>query len=91
MFPAEKPALLNSVARGLTGHSFDSNAVSVYNMLDEASLNKIAESAAAKVWKGFVTFGPATAGIFGIFLIIRLVKIIIDTAIHGYALHCLWM
>lgn len=87
MFPAEKPALLNSIARGLTGHTFDSDAVSVYNMLDEASLNKIAESAAAKVWNGFVTFGSATAGIFGIFLIIRLIKIIIDTAIHGYALH----
>lgn len=87
MFPAEKPAVLNSVVRGLTGHSFDSDTVSVYNLLDEASLNKIAESAATKVWKGFVTFGSATAGIFGIFLIIRLVKIVIDTAIHGYALH----
>lgn len=87
MFPAEKPALLNSVARGLTGHSYDSDAVSVYNLLDEASLNKIAESAAARIWKGFVAFGSATAGVFGIFLIIRLVKIVIDTAIHGYALH----
>lgn len=87
MFPAEKPALLNSVARGLSGHSFDSDTVSVYNLLDEASLNKIAESAASRVWQGFVTFGSATAGIFGIFLIIRLIKIIIDTAIHGYALH----
>lgn len=87
MFPAEKPALLNSIARGLTGHSFDSDAMSVYNLLDENSLNKIAESAAAKVWKGFVTFGSATAGVFGIFLIIRLIKVVIDTAIHGYALH----
>lgn len=90
MFPAERPALLNTVARGLTGHSFDSNGVSLYNLLDEASLNKIAESAAARVWKGFVTFGSATAGIFGIFIIIRLVKIIIDTVIHGYALHTVY-
>ncbi|XP_039309734.1 uncharacterized protein LOC120358715 [Solenopsis invicta] len=41
----------------------------------------------ARMWKGFVTFGSATAGIFGIFVIIRIDKIIIDTAIHGYALH----
>lgn len=87
MFPAEKPALLNSVARGITGHTFDSNSVSVYNLLDEDAINKIAESAASKVWKGFITFGSATAGVFGIFLIIRIIKIIIDTAIHGYALH----
>jgi len=34
-----------------------------------------------------MSFGSATAGIFGIFLLIRLIKIVIDTAIHGYALH----
>ncbi|XP_039303011.1 uncharacterized protein LOC120357192 [Solenopsis invicta] len=50
MFPAEKPAVLNSIARGLTGHSFDPNIVSLYNMLDEDALNKIAESAAFRVW-----------------------------------------
>ncbi|XP_039315264.1 uncharacterized protein LOC120359894 [Solenopsis invicta] len=87
MFPAEKPAVLNSIARGLTGHSFDPNTVSLYNMLDEDALNKIAESAASRVWRGFISFGSATAGLFGIFLIIRLIKIIIDTTIHGYALH----
>ncbi|KMQ83670.1 hypothetical protein RF55_19386 [Lasius niger] len=38
IFPTEKPALLNTVARGLTGHSIDTNAVSMYNLLDKASL-----------------------------------------------------
>ncbi|XP_025996899.1 uncharacterized protein LOC113005487 [Solenopsis invicta] len=89
MFPAEKPAVLNSIARGLTGHSFDPNAVSLYNM-DENALNKIAESAASRIWKGFVSFGSARAGLFGIFLIVRLIKIIIDTTIHGYALHTVY-
>jgi len=56
MFPAETPALLNSVARGHTVHSFDSNGVSMYNLFDEASLNKIAESAAIRVWNGFFWF-----------------------------------
>ncbi|KAL6430623.1 hypothetical protein ACFW04_006903 [Cataglyphis niger] len=87
MFPAEKPALLNTIARGLTGHSIDTNVVSMYNLLDEASLNKIAENAASRVWNGFVTFGSATAGIFGILVVIRIIKIVVDTAIHGYALH----
>lgn len=87
MFPAEKPALLNTVARGLTGHSIDGSAISMYSLLDEASLNKIVESAASRVWRGFVTFGSATAGIFGILLVVRIIKLVIDTAIHGYALH----
>jgi len=75
MFPAEKPALLNTMARGM------------YNLLDEASLQKIAESTASRIWTGFVTFGSATAGVFGIFIVIRVIKLVIDTAIHGYALH----
>jgi len=87
MFPAEKPALHNTVVRGLTGHSINGDAISMYSLLDEASLNKIVENTASRVWRGFVTFGSATAGIFGILLVIRIVKLVVDTAIHGYALH----
>jgi len=63
MFPAEKPALLNAVARGLTGHSMNTEGISVYNLLDENSLNKIIESTASRIWKGFINFGSATAGL----------------------------
>lgn len=88
MFAAEKPALLNTIARGLIGHFIDTNAVSMYNLLNEAFFNKIVENAASRVWNGFITFGFATAGIFSIMIIIRIIKIIVDTTIHGYAL---WM
>lgn len=87
MFPAEKPALLNAMARGLSGHAIQDGTVSVYNLLDEASLKKIAETTAARIWSGFITFGSATAGVFGVLIVIRLIKLAIDTAIHGYALH----
>jgi len=49
MFPAEKPALLNAVARGLTGHTMNTEGISVYNLLDENSLNKIVESTASRI------------------------------------------
>ncbi|EZA48410.1 hypothetical protein X777_13882 [Ooceraea biroi] len=87
MFPAEKPALLNTMARGITGHVIPDDTMSIYNLLDEASLNKIAESTAHRIWGGFITFGSATAGVFGILLVVRLVKLTVDTMIHGYALH----
>jgi len=83
MLPAEKPALLNKVARRITGYPISANGVSVYNLLDEASLNKIVESTTSQVWKGFISFGSATAGIMEIFILIRVIKLIIDTAIHG--------
>lgn len=87
MFPAERPAVLNSMAHGLTGHHVQGNTVSLFNLLDEESLQKIVDSTTSKIWSGFITFGSATAGVMGIFLIIRFVKFAIDTAIHGYALH----
>jgi len=87
MFPAEKPALLNTMARRISGHTIHDGTVSMYNLLDKASLQKIAESTASRLWKGFVTFGSAIAGVFGIFIVIRVIKLVIDTAIHGYALH----
>lgn len=87
MFPAEKPALLNLMARGMSGQHIQDDSISIYNLLDDASLEKIAENTASRIWGGFIKFGSATAGVFGIFIIIRLIKLIIDTLIHGYALH----
>ncbi|XP_072754310.1 uncharacterized protein [Anoplolepis gracilipes] len=90
MFPAEKPALLNFIARGMTGQAVVPGEVSIYSLLDEKALQKIASNTVSRIWGGFVTFGSATAGILGVFLIIRLIKLTIDTAIHGYALHTVY-
>jgi len=87
MFPVEKSALLNITVRGISGHTIHDGTVSMYNLFDEASQQKIAESTTSRIWKGFVTFGSATAGVFGIFIVIRVIKLVIDTAIHEYALH----
>jgi len=40
--------------------------------------------------KRFVIFGSAIVGVFGIFIVIRVIKLVIDTIIHGYALHTLY-
>lgn len=90
MFPVEKPSMLNTIARGAMGENIPEGSISMYNLLDEASLNKIAESAGAKLWKGFITFGSASAGVLAIILLARLAKLIIDTIIHGYALHTVY-
>lgn len=90
MFPVEKPAALSSLARGAMGETLPPGSISMVNLLDEDALNKIAESAAARAWRGFVTFGSASAGVLAIFILIRVTKLIIDTLIHGYALHTVY-
>ncbi|KAL6419585.1 hypothetical protein ACFW04_011315 [Cataglyphis niger] len=43
MFPVEKPAMLNTIAQGAMGHAIPHGSVSLYNLMDEKSLEKIAE------------------------------------------------
>ncbi|KYN50299.1 hypothetical protein ALC62_10467 [Cyphomyrmex costatus] len=72
------------------GNEIPAGSISLANLLDEDSLNRIADSAGKRVWKGFVTFGSASAGVLAIFIIIRTTKLVIDTMIHGYALHTMY-
>lgn len=90
MFPVEKPSMLNTIARGAMGQRVPPGSISMINLLDEKSLDHIAESAGKRIWKGFMNFGSASAGILGIILIFRLAKLVIDTIIHGYALHSVY-
>jgi len=60
------------------------------NLFDDQTLEKIAESAGARLWRGFTTFGSASAGVLTIFILIRLIKLIVNTIIHGYALHSVY-
>lgn len=90
MFPVDRPAMLNIIAHGAMGGNVPPGTISLANLLDEQSLDRIAEGAGRKLWKGLVSFGSASAGVLAIFVIARLIKLIIDTIIHGYALHSIY-
>lgn len=91
MFPAERPAMLNTLARGMMGQpTVMHGGGSFANFLDEASVEKIAISAWKKFWDRFLIFGNISAGFIGIFLVIKAVKLILDTIVHGYALHTVY-
>lgn len=90
MFPAERPSVLNTVARGIMGQPSVLHGGSLSNLLDEASIEKIATSAWERFWSKFLIFGNVSAGILGIYLCVRGVKLILDTFVHGYALHTVY-
>lgn len=90
MFPVEKPAMLNTIAHGAMGGRVPAGAISLSNLLDEPTLDRIAEGAGRKLWQSFISFGSASAGVLAIFVIIRTIKLVIDTTIHGYALHSIY-
>ncbi|XP_071632788.1 uncharacterized protein [Temnothorax longispinosus] len=90
MFPAERPAVLNTIARGLMGQSTVLHGGSISNLFDEASIKKIAISAWENFWSKFLIFGNISAGLLGIYLFARGIKLILDTLVHGYALHTVY-
>ncbi|KAH0946869.1 hypothetical protein HN011_011953 [Eciton burchellii] len=71
MFPVERPSILNTIARGAMGQRIPEGSISMINLLDEKSLDKIAESAGARIWKGFITFGSVSAGVLVVFIILQ--------------------
>lgn len=90
MFPLERGPILNSVAMGMTGRTHYDKELSIKRFLDEGIIEHIAESTWNKVWSRFTSFGTASAGILGIFILFRMAKILIDTMIHGYAIYSIY-
>ncbi|XP_071573424.1 uncharacterized protein [Temnothorax nylanderi] len=46
--------------------------------------------ARGKIWGTFLSIGNASAGVIGLYFCIRTTKLIVDTIIHGYALHTIY-
>ncbi|KOC58623.1 hypothetical protein WH47_11678, partial [Habropoda laboriosa] len=90
LFPIEKPATLNIIARGAMGGVIPQGVVQLDNLLDEAALQRITESTAKRMWNFFTAFGSISAGCMGVYLICRIIKLILDTLINGYALHAVY-
>lgn len=90
MFPVEKSALLNTIARGSAGYTVPTGSVSFHNLLDQNSIDHLAETTLHKMWHGLEKFGIVSAGFFAIALIYSIIKAVIDILIHGYTLHSLY-
>jgi len=70
MFPAERPVVLNTVVRGVLGQLTLIHGGSISNLIDQASVEKIAVSTWTKFWEKFLIFGNISAGLLGIYLLI---------------------
>jgi hypothetical protein len=86
MFPVESVALINTLARTTAGHRVLASSISLTDFLNKDTLNKIAISASEKLWDGFLQFGTASAGVIGVWIILKLVKMIIQ---QYMVMHCI--
>ena len=88
MFPIEKPAALNTIAREATGTH--NNGIFLNTVIDENHLEKQVEKGWAKISEFFNDFGVYSSTAFGIYVFFRLIKFPLDTIINGIALHAIY-
>ena len=87
MFPAEKPMILNFLAREITGYPTINQEISLTNLFNQDVIDEIAESAWGRFWTIFTSFRTTSASLIGLIIIIRGIELIAETIIHRYALH----
>ena len=90
MFPVERPAVLNDLARKMRGHPLGNNEGSLLKLLNEDVITEIASNTWNKLWTHFITFGTVSAGTLAIFMTIHLIRAIIDIIIEGNTLHAVY-
>lgn len=90
LFPVEKPAIIHKLALGITGGEIENESINMYNLFNKETISKLAESAWNSIWTKFMSFGTASAGLIGVLMLCRLIKLLIDTVIHGYALYSIY-
>lgn len=86
MFPMERPAVLNSFERGISGRDDLPDDLNLANMFDDAIIKKLWEKSWKSMWSLFSNFGIFSAGFVGIYFTFRFIKTFCDTFLHLYAL-----
>ncbi|XP_076384553.1 uncharacterized protein LOC143263569 [Megalopta genalis] len=87
MFPIERSSIIDSLAQGASGRSFIRDTVQISNLLDEQTLEKIALSTSKRLWSGFLQFGSISAGILGVYILFRTIKLTINMVLNGVELY----
>ncbi|KAL7287236.1 hypothetical protein TKK_0018664 [Trichogramma kaykai] len=89
-FPLKRQALLESVVRRLADRPCTAESGNFQKLLDKDTFNKMSRSYFRSLYPGFIEFGAVCAGIAGCVVIIQLIKLVIDTVIHGVTLYSIY-
>ncbi|KAL7289203.1 hypothetical protein TKK_0017144 [Trichogramma kaykai] len=87
VFPLERPSVLNQVAMTVSGRQIGREGISIAGFLDKAVLEKIANNTWGRIYSSFLNFGTLSAGVIGLIMLIRLIKLCIDATIRSYVLY----
>lgn len=90
MFPNKKPAVLQTIARTASGRDTMSQGININSLIDENTIREKLNKAPGKVFGFFNFIETFSVTVFGAWVVVRGIKFIIDTLVHGYALHTVY-
>lgn len=90
MFPADRPAILNILARKMNGMNTNMNSISLGSIMDPAYVERVVHHTWDKFWKNYTKYGTYSAGIIMTLLIYKFVKIFLSTVCNMFALHSVY-
>ena len=74
----------------MVGHNVTGDNINVSHLINAESIEKIFKTTWERFWGKFISFGTFSAGLLGFFLVFRLIKFVIDSALQGYALYLIY-
>lgn len=90
MFPVEKPAVLHTIAREAIGQESVNQGIYVNSLINEKAIKQTFDKFWNEIYGFFNVLGSFGVTAFGVWIFVRGTKLIIDTLIHGYALHSIY-
>ncbi|AJG39049.1 glycoprotein [Lishi spider virus 1] len=90
MAPNERTAITNTLSDVINGNIELSPDLKVTNLIGPQTLESLASKLSSKIWSMFTLFGHVSSGVIGIYMLARLIKLIVDTAVHGTILYNLY-
>ena len=86
LFPIERQALLNDVARAMNNEPTKNQEV-LANLITESLIISVAKKSWNLIWTDFMVFGQFSSGIMAIVYCAQAVVALIELTIRGYILH----
>lgn len=88
MYPVEREVISNAIIRRiLSPNEKDYQNLNIANLVDENHIKSIFAKAWKKSWVTLTMVGDIVSALVGLWMIFRVLKFVIDTAIHAYSLH----
>lgn len=88
MHPSEREAISNAIVRKiLLPNEQDQQNMRLSNLMDDNHIKNIFKKAWSKTWNTLLTIGDVMSAALAIWMITRVVKFIIDSILHAYALY----